>query len=192
MQPEILTLAEFKMRLSDESARRVLGLTLTDAEALRVIVDDQQVTELYVQWRTGDQRRAAPTPEGHSHDPQPRLPAYKRPLTWVLAGAGVVLLLVIGVVGFNALGEQIRKQQFAETLRNDTRVSENLRSLEGDSLDANFDVNCGKVRDGWSVSDELAAATRNWEAVKGSSNVSQEQWMTNNLAVFEAAMQVCG
>lgn len=197
--PEPLTLAEFKTRLAVQSQRQALGINMTDAEALRLIVDDQQVAELYVQWRTGafaatpepaEMSAAAPAVSGGP--PPARVPFYRRPGVIIAGVATVVVLIVVSVIAFNALGEQMRKQQFAEILSRDTTVSENLRNLEGDNLDATFNVNCEKVRDGWTLIDQAAAATRNWEAVRNNGNIDEEQWMANNLGTFQAAQEVCG
>lgn len=201
MQSETLTLAEFKRCLSDESSRGTLGLNMTDQEALRAIVDDQKVADLYVAWRTSNisppaAQSAAPAaleqPQAVAmgiNGPRPTL--FRRPLTWVLIGVVAVAVLVVGVFAANTLGDQSRQQRYAEIVNNDPRATL-AGDLEGESLTAAYNVNCGQVRDGWSVADQIAAANRNWPAVESMSNVTEQQYKDNDLVFFEAAQKVCG
>lgn len=190
--PASLSLAEFKVRLSDRAGREALGLTITDQEALRVLVDDQRIADLYVHWRTTNES-PVPVPQGPGEAPKPApVGFWRRPLTWVVGGAVVVGLIVGGVVLTNTLVENSRKQQFAQILTEDPTVSDNLRNLEGSSLDASFNVNCDKVRDGWGEQDQLIASTNGWKAAELVSEVSEEQYFANGLAMFRAAVEVCG
>ena len=189
MQPETLTLAEFKARLADEDMRKALGITITDQEALRVLVDDQQVAELYVQWRSGAFQRAQPAVEQAPPPTTPSRPLYKRPVAWIVVGA--VILVVVAIIGFSALFEQMRKQQFADLVNSDPRGTFEV-DLGGETLDAVYIVNCGKVRDGWTTAAQVAAAHNNWEVVGGDAEITEQEYVANLLVFFEAAEKVCG
>ena len=181
-----LTLAEFKTRLADRDARERLGVRLTDQEALHVLVDDQKIAELYVQWRTEPQTPSAPVA------PRAALSFWRRPTTWFLGGAVVVASIVGGSFAVNGLLENNRKQEFAQILSDDATVTDNLRSLEGESLDAVFSTNCDKVRDGWTEQDQAQANINNWPGVEGRSEITQAQYNANTMAMFRAAVKVCG
>lgn len=184
-----LTLAEFKAHLADRDAREKLGVNLTDQQALHVLADDQKLAELYVNWRT-----APPPSAAEPASPAPRAAAsfWRRPGTWVIGGALAIALIVGGVFVVGNMLENQRKQEFAQLLRDDPDVSDNLRQLEGESLDAVFSTECDKVRDGWSEQDQIAANANNWPGVSASSEVTQEQYIANTMAMFRAAVAVCG
>lgn len=87
-----LSPAEFKRRLADADARQELGLGLSDQEALRIVVDEQRVADLYVEWRTGAVASTPPpAPTEQTTASSPTL--WRQPLTWVLAGAGIVAVV---------------------------------------------------------------------------------------------------
>lgn len=181
-----LTLAEFKVRLADPEAREGLGVNLTDQQALQVLVDDQKIAELYVQWRTEPQPLAAPVTA--------RAPVgfWRQPRTWVLGGAVAIALIVGGIFLTNAVVDNVRKQEFAQILRDDPGVSDTLRQLEGESLDAVYSATCSRVRDGWTEQDQAAASNNNWPAVAGTSKVSEAQFKANQMATFRAGVKTCG
>ncbi|TFD23795.1 hypothetical protein [Cryobacterium sp. TMT2-23] len=200
MQSEKLTLAEFKRCLSDESSRRSLGLNMTDQEALRAIIDDQKVADLYVAWRTSGLPPVGPS-AAHAPIKEPQAAAmringsqpsfFRRPLGWSLIGICAVALLVVGVFTANTLADQGRQQRFADIVNNDPRGTF-AGDLEGETLTIVYNGNCEKVRDGWSVADQVAASNRNWLGVEGTSNVTEQQYKDNTVVHFEAALEVCG
>lgn len=182
-----LTLAEFKVRLADRDAREGLGVDLTDQQALQVLANDQEIAELYIEWRTAP----SPAPTAPETTPPPSRGFWKDPRTWVVGGAVVVALLVFGVFLTGSVMENLRKQEFAQLLDNDPTVSDSLRQLSGESLDAVFSTECAKVRDGWREQDQAAANANNWPAIAGSAEVSQAQYIANTMAIFHAAVKVC-
>lgn len=182
-----LTLAEFKVRLADRDARERLGVHLSDQEALLVLVDDQRIADLYVQWRTEPPTSASPPA---TQRPVPGF--WRRPTTWVIGGVVVVALVVGGSFLVNGVMENNRKQEFAQILRDDPTVSPNLRELEGELLDAVYSSTCRKVSGGWTERDQAAASENNWPAVAGTSNVTEAQFKANNMATFRAGVKVCG
>lgn len=189
--PTPLTLAEFKAHLADRAARDKLGVSLTDQQALHVLADDQKLAELYVNWRTAPQA-PQPAAEPTASAPLAATSFWRRPATWVIGGALAIALIVGGVFVGGSMVESQRKQEFAQLLRDDPDVSDNLRQLEGESLDAVFSTECDKVRDGWSEQDQEAANANNWPGVSASSEVTQEQYIANTMAMFRAAVAVCG
>lgn len=182
-----LTLAEFKIRLADRDARERLGVDLTDQQALQVLVDDQKIAELYVQWRT-----AEPQPASEPAAKKSKLSFWRDPRAWVIGGVVVVAAIIGGVALANTVMESNRKQEFAQILSDDSTVTDNLRNLEGESLDAVFSSECDKVRDGWTEEDQAQANINNWPGVEGRSEISQAQYIANTMAMFRAAVTVCG
>lgn len=185
--PTPLTLAEFKSRLAERASREAIGLDLTDQQALHALVDDQRVAELYVQWRTQEPRPTLPPAP-----PKAKPTFWRDPRTWGIGGVVVVALIVGGVFLTGSLLENNRKQEFAQLLREDPTVSENLHNLEGEVLDAVYSSTCSRVHDGWTEQDQAAASDNNWPALEGTSNVSEAQFKANNMATFRAGVETCG
>jgi len=183
--PEPLSLQQFKARLASQEARRALGLTLTDEEALRVVVDDQKVADLYVAWRTHPRAEVPPPAEAAP------VPFLRRPTTWLLGAVGVIAIVVGGVFLANALVDQSGQQRYLELVRNNPAIKLREEAFE-DGLANSYRVNCDKVRDGWTSADQFAAAQRNWEGAKDLSEVSKEQYIANTMGLFRAAEEVCG
>jgi hypothetical protein len=178
MKAPPLTLAEFKKRLADEESRKQMGVHLTDQEALRALVDDQKIADLYVEWRT--QPAPAPAPEGPAS-----VPLFRRRAFWLVIAAAAVVAGI--VVAANALTNQVRADRYVELLRSDENVT--LDSVPDDQLKDGLDYRCRMIAEGRTLQDELAAAKNT--TLPPESDLTERQYYANVRGLFLAAEAVC-
>jgi amino acid transporter len=116
------------------------------------------------------------------------VPKPKRPQILILTAAtAAIVLIVVAIFVANSVTRSQKLAQYIGIVRNYPGAS----FLPDAPLGANFDHRCNTLGVLHSQAAALAAAERNWAAVKSSSHVTERVYLANNLAFYEAARATC-
>lgn len=110
---------------------------------------------------------------------------------WVVIVVAAVLAGVVVTVVVVQATQQDREQRFLTALRSDTTATR-IADLPDEQLLVSMRQSCEEIARGWTEDDAIAAAIRNWEAVSGASDITEEQYLANISAIHRAGVQACG
>ena len=114
----------------------------------------------------------------------------RRPWIVAIIGAAAVAVVVAIVVVVIQVNQANRVRNFVLEVRLNSTIVLN-DALTDEQVGDMLEYQCRLVSEGWTRADVLDAAYTNWPGVAGTSAVSEAQWISNNVGLFDAARPNC-